>query len=196
MSTETVEVTLKGTSPLLQHRFSEDAEASLDKATRRVKLQEMTAREAAERTCYRLPNGILYMPTQAPLSAILNVAGNHKMRGSRKSLRYVIPGAVRVTDDTAALFNPDTMEAIKDFEVDSRPITIPSTKGRVMRHRAKIERWQMTFSLRINTGIIGTDDVMKLLVEAGDLCGIGDFRPQCRGPFGCFIVTKMDKLKD
>ena len=29
-----------------------------------------------------------------------------------------------------------------DAEVDSRPVVIPSTKGRIMRHRPKLETWQ------------------------------------------------------
>jgi len=193
MATETFEITIKGTSPLLQHRFTEAAENA--KATRRISVDSVLPRDEASKCAYINQEGQLYIPTQQPISALINVAGNHKQRGSRKSLRYVVPGAVRPVEESAVLCDPDTGTPIKHFEVDSRPVTIPATKGKIMRHRPRIEKWSATFSLKINTDMIASDDVLKLLAEAGDVVGIGDFRPEKRGPFGCFIVTGSKKIR-
>ena len=35
----------------------------------------------------------------------------------------------------------------------------------------------------------------ELLTEAGETIGIGDFRPEKRGPFGTFRVTKFAEKK-
>jgi hypothetical protein len=81
----------------------------------------------------------------------------------------------------------------QDFEVDSRPVTIPATKGRVMRHRPRFDDWGAKFSLKINDSLISTELVHQLLNEAGEQIGIGDFRPEKTGPFGTFRVVKFDE---
>ena len=40
-----------------------------------------------------------------------------------------MPAGVRMGDDVIELYEPDGKTRKKDFEVDSRPVTIPSTKG-------------------------------------------------------------------
>lgn len=79
----------------------------------------------------------------------------------------------------------------KDFEVDSRPVTIPATKGRIMRHRPRFDQWGAAFEMQINDDLLSVDMAHQLLNEAGLSIGIGDFRPEKRGPFGTFRVTKF-----
>jgi len=97
-------------------------------------------------------------------------------------------------DDTITIFNGDGQPA-KDFEVDSRPVVIPSTKGRIMRHRPRFDQWSASFTIRINEMILPVDFVQRLLTEGGEQIGIGDFRPEKGGPFGTFNVVEWTEVK-
>ncbi len=182
-----IDVHIKGTTPLLQHRFTENAESN--GSTRKVLVSNGTPREQAEKAVYRDKDQAFYFPGAA-ISRLLREAGsNHKLRGSRKSAKYVIPAAVLVMNDGIHVLNGDGKTRIQAFEVDSRPVTIPATKGRIMRHRPRFDEWSASFTLRINDAILPVDFIQQLLTEGGQQIGVGDFRPEKGGPFGTFNVT-------
>lgn len=187
-----INVQIVGTTPLLQHRFGEAAQQSGN--TRKVMVSNGTPREEAEKVCYRNDAGF-YFPGAAISRLLREAGGNHKLRGSRKSAKYVIPAAVLVLADTINLVNGDGKSPIKDYEVDSRPVTIPATKGRIMRHRPRFDVWGAKFTLRVNDSILPVDFVQTLLNEGGQQIGIGDFRPEKGGPFGTFNVTEWKEQK-
>lgn len=192
---KTVEVTIQGTSPLLQHRFGEDAEDASGKASRQVTIVRGTPREEAQKVVYQDKEGQFYFPGTWIFGSLCSAGSNHKMKGSRKSARFVVPAAVRVGEVEILVRNGDGESLAKDFEVDSRPVTIPATKGRIMRHRPRFDCWSAQFSLVINDDILPEDFVHQLLNEAGMQQGIGDYRPEKRGPFGTFRVVKWEPLK-
>lgn len=187
---KSVAVRIEGTTALLQHRFDENAEA--ERATRKVLIKIEDPRVAAEKAAYRAPDGTLYLPGAAIARMLREAGGGHKARGSRKSLKYIVPAAVMVDSDIVPLLNGDGRSRVKDFEVDSRPVTIPATKGRVMRHRPRLNRWAAEFTLQIDVDILPLDVVNQLLVEGGQQIGLGDYRPEKGGPFGRFIVTHWE----
>jgi len=187
-----ITVKIKGVTSLLQHRFSEEAE--VPGATRQVLVNRGTPREEAEKVCYRDKEGRFYFPGAAIGRLLREAGGGHKLKGSRKSAKYVVPAGVLVMDDAITICNGDGTPA-KDFEVDSRPVVIPSTKGRIMRHRPRFDCWSARFTIRINETILPPDFVQKLLTEGGEQIGIGDFRPEKGGPFGTFNVAEWTEQK-
>ena len=190
----TVLVKIEGIHGLLQHRFSEQAEVEGQEPTRTaLGVKRGTPREEAEKVCYRDLEGNLYFPGSA-ISRLLREAGsNHKSKGSRKSIKYIVPSAVFVPEDAIPLLNPITLERLADFEVDTRPVVNPYTKGRVMRHRPRIDRWAMEFSLEIDDEVLPLDFMQQLLTEGGRRVGLGDYRPEKGGPFGRFRVISWDE---
>jgi hypothetical protein len=84
---------------------------------------------------------------------------------------------------------------VSDFEVDSRPVTIPATKGRIMRHRPRFDCWSARFTIRVNEELLPPDFIHQLLVEGGQQIGVGDFRPEKGGPFGTFNLTLWKEAK-
>ena len=186
---KTIQVEIRGTTPLLIHRFAEASEQS--KPTRRIKSQNGDPRAEAEQNAYQATDGTYYFSSFAIPGALGAAGSNHKSVGSRKSLRWVVPSAVRMSTDTITILNG--AGPAKDFEVDSRPVTIPATKGRIMRHRPRFDSWGARFDLVVNDDLLSTEIVHQLLNEAGQSIGIGDFRPEKRGPFGCFRVTRFDE---
>ena len=182
-----VEVEIRGVTPLLIHKFNEEAEQA--KATRRVEVKQRDPRDEATKNAYIAQDGSYYFNAFSIPSAMGNAGANHKMRGTRKTLRFVVPSAVRMKRDTITILNG--AGPAKSFEVDSRPVTIPATKGRVMRHRPRFDQWGARFEMYVNEALLSVEDAHKLLSEAGESIGIGDFRPEKRGPFGTFRVTKF-----
>ena len=189
-------VQIEGDTALLQHRFGEQAEVESGKSTRRVQLKEdETPRQAAEKVCYKDAQGRFYFPGAAIGRLLREAGGAHKQKGSRKSVKFIVPAAVLVLDDAVTILNGDGKTPAKDFEVDSRPVVIPATKGRVMRHRPRFDQWSARFQIRVNETVLGPEIVHRLLTEGGEQIGIGDFRPEKGGPFGVFRVTKWEEAK-
>lgn len=182
--------TVQGLPPgILMHRFSEASET--EEETRTIRQERGTTRERAEQAAYRADDGSLYVPSTWFFRSMIEVGSYHKQRGSRKSLKYIIPAAIVVTTDIIPLLNLDG-KPIMDFEVDARPVVIPSTKGRIMAYRPRIEVWQAEIPMEVDTTIIGVDTAHQLLEDAGRKQGVGDFRPEKKGPFGRFQITKWD----
>lgn len=189
---KTVKVEIRGVTPLLIHRFNEASEQA--KPTRRQVVSQVNPLDEATKNAYIAPDGTYYFSAFSIPNAMGNAGANHKMRGSRKTLRFVVPSAVRVASDTITILNGDG--PAKRFEVDGRPVTIPATKGRVMRYRPRFDCWGAVFNLHIDDMQLDLESAHQLLTEAGQSIGIGDFRPEKRGPFGTFRVTSFQEVTD
>lgn len=190
-----VEVEIKGLSGLLQHRFGEAAEADSADSTRKALVVRGTPREEAAKCLYMDPGGALYHPSSAILRMLREVGAGHKMKGTRKSLKFIIPSAVFLMSADIPLLNGNG-KPITEWEVDSRPVVIPSTKGRIMRHRPRHDVWSARFMLDVDELTLPVEKVHELLEEGGRKYGIGDYRPEKGGPFGRFEVTIWSVLKD
>lgn len=189
---KTIAVHIAGTSPLLLCRFHEDSEQP--KSTRRVLVDHGTPREQAEKACYRDGEKRFFFPGPAISGLLREAASNHKIRGTRKSARFLIPSAVVVMEDVIMIRNGDGKSLSKDFEVDSRPVVIPATKGRIMCHRPRWDCWSASFTLQINDEILPTDFINQILVEGSQQVGIGAFRPSKSGPYGRFLVKEWKEV--
>jgi hypothetical protein len=189
---QTVNVELRGTSPLLIHRFGEHAEA--EAPTRGVVVERRDPRHEATQHAYIAPDGTYYFSAFSIPNCMGSAGANHKLKGSRKTLRFVVPSAVRMDRDTVTILNGNGPAT--HFEVDARPVTIPATKGRIMRYRPRFNEWGAAFRMVINDQLLSPDSAHQLLNEAGQTIGIGDFRPEKRGPFGTFLVTRFSAIDD
>lgn len=181
---KTVEITLTGVSPLLVNRFQEAAENPETVALK--KKNYGTPREQAEKTAYRDEGGQnrLWVPSTWISGAIKAIASDYKIPGSRKSMKSVAGGTILPVDEKL-YFNEKYY--LKDIEVDSRPCVIQ--QARIMKHRARLEKWSLTFKLEVDEDIVPVESVHQVLTDAGRRSGIGDFRPQKGGPFGRFQIT-------
>jgi hypothetical protein len=178
-----IEMWIDGTTPLLQNRATEE---DLSGTTRRNTATEPeNPRLTCDKHIYRLsPSKQIAVPGGAFARMLREAGGSHKAKGSRKSVKYIVPAAVTILDELCGLYLNDRKTQITDFEVDSRPVTIPSTKGKVMRHRARFNEWSCRVQLRINTSILDEKLVRQMMGEGLSQIGIGDNRPEKGGPFG------------
>lgn len=187
---KTVTVTIKGKSPLLINRFKEQDEI-IETVKKTNKKDYGTPREQAEATAYcDTKTKKLWIPSSWITGAIMSVASDYKIPGSRKSVKSVAGGVVIPYEEKIYFAGNPT---IKKIEIDSRPVVIQ--RARIMRHRARLEKWEVTFSLEIDETILPVESIHDILSDAGRRAGIGDFRPQNGGPFGRFQIISW-KVKE
>lgn len=168
-----ISCTIKGLSPLLMCRFPLVPIDGLNK---------MDASEQAEHSAYRdEATKQLYIPGVAFQRALVNAAKWSKGKG-RASLQNEICACVMVTPECALL-------GTTKFLVDSRPVVIAATKGRILRHRPRLDTWQATLEIEYDPTLLKESQLRKVVDDAGSRVGLLDFRPERKGPYGRFTVV-------
>lgn len=173
---QSVTAQISGITPLIVNRFHEDAQAESSSGVH-VRRERPGPEDDAKERLYQNDGGT-YFPAENLRQAIIAAASRTKI-GRRSA----------TTDVAAALFIlPFAMPLIGDWHVDSRPVVIPATKGRILRHRPMFDEWIIELTLQIETDLIDANTVRKIMDDAGNYVGIGDFRPAKKGPYGRFRV--------
>lgn len=194
MEMKQIEVWFEGATPMLQNRATEEVLRGNTRSNSPG--TEDNPRDVAERAVYRLPNKQLAIPGAAVARMLREAGGAYKAKGARKSLKYLVPAAVLVLDELCGLYLNDRRTRLTDYEVDSRPVTIPATKGRVMRHRARFNEWSCLARLRINEAILDEKTVRQLCADGLQQIGLGDFRPEKGGPFGTGAIVSWEVVSE
>jgi hypothetical protein len=177
---KTYRVKIKGTTPLLQNRFNGDAEET------GAKKRSQTSKEnKVEDSLYQLPDGTVYQPAECIRQAVIE-AGKAFKKG-RSNLCGIFASFMMISPDAIPHGN-------QEWETDRRPVVIPSTKGRVMRNRAKLDNWWLAFDVQIlDDDEISEKTLHDALDHAGNYIGIGDYRPQKKGIHGRFYVESINE---
>lgn len=168
-----VNVTSKGTSPLLMNRFVEDTTT-----TKKTK-NTYDDKEEAKSRLYADESGNPYQPGEHIERALQKAGGNFIYKKRKTYIDYLKAG-VFVTPDAIP-------HKIADWEIDRRPVVIQ--KSRIMRARPKFPEWELDFQIEIIDPNIEPAQLKEILDYAGMYIGIGDYRPK----FGRFMVTKFEE---
>jgi hypothetical protein len=193
---QTVQVTIEGVSPLLTNKFTDAAALAVSGGTSATYVgHKGSPREQAERKLYVDDAGVIHVPGPNVFRAIIDAgvfhkAGKSKVTTARTSL---VPAAVALLELTCPLTSPDGSPP--KWEVDSRSVVVPSTGGRIMCHRPRLDTWKLSFTLEVDTAMFALPLVRQLVDDAGRRIGLGDFRPSRKGPFGRFVVVAWDVEK-
>jgi hypothetical protein len=173
MSMKQVKVKIKGMSALLMHQYPMTPVEALEKKP---------IPEQAEHAAYRDSHtGELYVPGIAVQRAFVNGATFSKGKG-RATLQKPVAACVLVTPERIPL-------GVDEFVIDTRPVVIPSTKGRVLRHRPRLNSWEIEFMLEYDDTLLTEEQMRRIVDDTGTRVGILDFRPEKKGPFGRFCVS-------
>lgn len=180
-----IHITIEGQTPLLMNRFTEENELKVSSGTSAVSVGGRgTPREQAAKKIYADGNGDLYIPGPNIFACIIQAGSFHKVGKSKVTTQKssLIPAGIALEEIACSLNT-------KEFEVDSRSVVIPSTGGRIMCHRPRLDTWTTGFTLEVDEVMFATDFVRQLVEDAGKKVGLGDFRPARKGPFGKFSIT-------
>jgi hypothetical protein len=174
MPMKSAKVTVKGTSPLLMHAYPMVPLEAIEK-----KSQEEQAKHAE----YRDPDtGFLYVPGVAIQRGCVAAATYSKGKG-RGSLQKQAAACLLISPERVSL-------GVKDYVIDSRPVVIAATKGRIIRHRPRLDDWQLTFTVEWDDLLLKETEVRRILDDLGARVGLLDFRPEKKGPFGRFVIVQ------
>lgn len=168
-----VRVEITGISPLLMHSFPMVPIEAIEKKS---------PQEQAELSAYRVPGTPeLYIPAMALQRAFVSAASYSKGK-NRASLQKPVAACVLVSPEYVLL-------GTDKYNIDSRPVVVPATRGRVMRHRPRLDQWSCTFQIEFDPTLLTADQMRRVVDDCGSRVGLLDFRPERKGPFGRFSVT-------
>lgn len=169
-----------GTSALLFHRWSVESIAEKAKA---AKGSTAKKEDDVESYVWRLESGEVGMPGEYVRQAVIHAAKfRQDPRSSRKSAMDLYKAAVVSLTDLASLGKKQW-----DF-LDQRRVMVQ--RAGVTRSRPGFHAgWSADFEFQIQLPeYVQPADLLEVLVNAGRLVGVGDFRPT----YGRFQVTKFE----
>jgi hypothetical protein len=173
------DVWIQSTSPLLQNRFPDLEDGG--------PVDDESLESAVWRKAHFDDDGFLCIPSAAVSLLLRQVAQDRDIRFSRR--------AVVVLGETIPLFSKDLSMRLEDFETDVRAVKC-SHGVRSLCYRPRINAWAAPLRLLVQEKRISPSVIRQLLVEGGKSTGLGDFRPQCGGPFGQFEVVRWNEASD
>lgn len=174
-------VTIKGICPMLQHRFSEEKLTQIKKKTGDKVLSDIEKRAVADQYLYKNPKGKVCQPSSHIEGAMIKAASSIGLAGAgKKTYKDLIKASCFVFPEYIPHKN-------QEWTVDSRSVVNPSTGGRAMSYRPRLEEWELDFTMEVNDDRADAEAIKEILINAGLRNGIGAFRPR----FGRFEVVKF-----
>jgi len=171
---------IKGIAPLLFNRYPEEDNPE---GKSKGKVAQLSKAEQVDKSVYKLENGHLYQPAEHIVGAMVKAATTFNLAG-RKSYKDVVKGGVFV--------DPMKIPHLKDgLQEDWRSVVIPSTRGRVMKGRGRLDEWELKFLVTCIDPRAEKNAISEILNYAGMYVGIGDYRPR----YGRFEVVSTEEVK-
>lgn len=184
MEIQEVTVSVKGTTPLVTHAWSEKAKRTMrDKhGGKKTKSREVRNPKAEhEAAKYFTDDGVEGIPAMAFKSALITAA--HKDIGIEKTL---VRKAVFLKCEDSGMVLPITYEESVMRE-DCVRVGSGSTD---LRYRPEYRGWQFQCTLQVDAELIKIEDLLALVDRAGFGVGIGEMRPEKGGEYGRFSVDQ------
>lgn len=176
---------LTGTSPLIMHSgqtsdpsniFSKEIKKISGKRGKVEADFEAMSKIEFQAGLYKTGKEIC-VPSYVLDAAFLNGGKKFKLGNQFKS-------GVFVKEDAILEF-PDKGKTDEElYPIYAFKIAVKVGQAKVIRTRPKFDTWSLTVEVDIDSEIIDKDDVFKSIQKAGEVVGIGDWRPR----FGRFKV--------
>lgn len=191
---KTITFRIKGTSPLIQHAWSEKGLRQLRMTPAERRKQPKTKRnpeEEASAAMYTLEDGTPALPMLSFKAALISAA--HKDLGIEKTL---VRKSVFLPADAyeAGLLAPlDASEPV--IREDIVKVGANQTD---LRYRPEFREWSCKVTIQIDADLLDEQDLINLVNRAGFSVGIGEWRPEKDGEFGRFefdVNTPMEQIK-
>ena len=177
-----IEVTIKGITPLLMHRFAATGADAGSK--KRTGIPDWKAE--AELALYQ-NEGELYQPAEHLERALAIAGAQFRIPGKRGQTYSRLIGA------TVDIMPEAIPHKIQKYVIDSRPVVV--RPARVIRYRPRLDEWELSFTLRLHDEQLPLPVIKEILDYAGLYVGIGDYRPARKGKYGKFMVVEFKEIE-
>jgi hypothetical protein len=189
-----IQVNIEGITPLLCNRFTDEAAEAATSGTRSsiATTDRGTPLEIASSKLYHGLEGELVIPQPNLLRCLVEGGRFHKVGKSQVTTQKssMLFSCVDVEGATIPIIHE------QPWRVDTRPVRIPSTGGRILSHRPLFDDWRLDFVLDLDISIMSQKLMRQIIDDAGKRIGLGDFRPATKGPFGRFVVVKWEEERE
>jgi len=191
----TINVKIKGISPLLQHRFPVPKLEDLGKGATKQTGASITDVDRWQEYLYMTKDGEIYQPASHIEGALVKAATSFKIQGKgRKTYKDLFRATVFVQPEQIlhGMYASEELDtdADKPLYLDMRPVKIGT--ARIVRIRPAFKAgWELEFQIEVLDDSIAPELVNDILTLAGRTVGIGDYRPK----FGRFMVTKFEVVE-
>lgn len=185
IAAETLEVPIIGTTPLIMHRFSEKAKRQMLDATQGRKAPKTPKDPEAEfeSAFYRLEDGDRYgFPVIAFKAATVGGARFYGKDVTMTSLRQSIFMRGEPGEDGLSL-----TEIIGHAEMREDVVRV-GQGGTDLRYRPMFREWRAVLTVTYVTSMLTRGSLLSLIDAGGMGVGVGEWRPEKKGDFGCFQV--------
>ncbi len=169
-----INVKIKGTAPLLLHKFAPEEKVS--SRTKKVYVPE----EEAEKACYRNEQGQVFIPSTHFKGAMIKSGVDYTYKGKKTYKEYIKAGIFILENEI--ILTP------QEYTISNLPVVI--SRSRIMRSRPEFKKWECEFTLEIADDALDYRIVKEILEMAGKYKGVGDFRPE----YGRFEVVSFKKI--
>ena len=132
-------------------------------------------------------DGTIYQPATHIDRAMIEAGKKIKVKGQGKATYSKLFGSMVSVEEF------EIVHKKPEYEIHKSLVVIPSTKGRVMRYRPMFKKWVLEFHMQ-SEDEIPAEVIKEALEIAGKYVGIGDWRPEKKGKFGKFQVTKFKEM--
>jgi hypothetical protein len=145
-----------------------------------------------KKTCLLDEKG-LYILSSWIEGAMRDAGSSIKLKGHATAKKLVLSGVLLMVDKVRV----ETAEAVKTLDdiedlgwIDERIVRVPPRTGaRVPRRRVLIpEGWTAEFPLLVQDSFVIDEKLLRLILEAAGMNGIGDYRPK----FGRFELISLE----
>lgn len=188
-----IKIRIDGITPLILNRFTDAAAESASNGSRGSSAGQDrgTPLEIAQSKLYIGNGGNPMIPQPNLLRCLVEGGrftkiGKSQVTTAKSSILYA---CVDVQGAEVPIIHK------QPWKVDTRAVRIPSTGGRILAHRPMFDDWALEFIVDLDTSILGEKLLRQIIDDAGKRIGMGDFRPQCKGPYGRFVVNNWEVVK-
>jgi len=174
-----------GTSPLICHKWSDKAKKEmLDKQMGKSKVKAFKSPEQDYRnSLYALESGGYGFPAVAFKNAAVRAATSLDLTMVQARQMFFV------------LADEDDLVRIDGEPVMREDMVRLNGKTADIRYRGEFRQWSAELKIRYNAGIMSDEQVANLFMLAGFSVGIGEWRPEKNGHYGCFTLIEEEAVK-
>lgn len=184
-------ITITGTTPLICKRFYDAAaeKASNGHSNAQAVGNRGTPLEQAEKMLYIGLDGKPMIPQPNLLRCLVD--GGKFFKAGKKQITTKTESMLYSCLDIAGA--EIIIKHQQPWKVDTRPVRIPSTGGRILAHRPMFDDWTLSFECQLDDSMLSAKLLREIIDAAGNRIGLGDYRPACKGPYGKFKVIRWEE---
>ena len=184
VKTQCLVLKLKGKTPLITHRFSEESRQTIEernqgKASRKKRVRDP---EKEWRDClYLLNTGEYGFPAAAFKKCAVTAVTSLRRKGKLSK--------IGVRQAFHVLHEDEGLVKIKGTPRQRTDVVRLSKGVADVRYRAEFPEWEVTLEILFNERAISEKEIRSLFALAGFAVGVGDWRPEKGGIYGMFTVA-------